>query len=324
MRRTLALPPHEALHADEPKKPSDAIAESANERDSPLDEFTARSEIQTEDQLSSFLTAPRPSKVIFRGQPDRFPKLQPSIERFGRNASSLFAKEDYIGREFMRRAPNYLRALPKQEDALAWLALARHHGAPSRLLDWSRSLPVAAFFAASGANENEGCIVWEIDEILLKRYALKILRERFKEPKSSWEDLISRGQNFEHAFLEMKPSAFFVAPLEPFEASERMTIQQGLFLASSSLAFPFERILATTLQDAEAPTDSIHRIRICPEARLHLLYLLEKMNITETTLFPGIDGFARSLRITVELAGKVRDGMSRIMLGETQPRPWRR
>ena len=132
-----------------------------------------------------------------------------------------------------------------------------------------------------------------------------------------------RGNYFEQAFLKRSPAALLVAPLEPFETSERMTIQQGLFLAASSFAFSFERILASTLQDANAVKGCIHRIRICPEARLHLLYLLEKTNITEATLFPGIDGFARSLRTTVELPGKVRDGISAIMLGETQPQPWR-
>jgi hypothetical protein len=172
------------------------------------------------DLFPALLTEPQASSLIFRGQPQRFAKLQPSIERLDRTTSSLFAKEEYIRREFMRRAPHYLQKLPNQEDTLAWFALARHHGAPSRLLDWSRSLPVAAFFAASEATVDEGCIIWAIDQRLLKQHALEVLKgfEQFKGLQSShWEDLISHGKNFEDVFLQQSPAAFFIAPLEPFD-----------------------------------------------------------------------------------------------------------
>jgi hypothetical protein len=45
------------------------------------------------------------------------------------------------------------------------------------------------------------------------------------------------------------------------------------------------------------------------------------MNINEATLFPGLDGFARSLRTKAEIAGWAPAGMFKLMHGEHFPKP---
>lgn len=81
---------------------------------------------------------------IFRGvsSPKYYP--QPSI---GRDAFGPYDKEHElrIFREFKKRAVAVL-ADPRLDD-WHWLAYAQHVGVPTRLLDWSTSPLVAAFFA---------------------------------------------------------------------------------------------------------------------------------------------------------------------------------
>jgi hypothetical protein len=221
-----------------------------------------------------------------------------------------------------------LQDLPGEEDELGWLALMRHHGAPSRLLDWTRSPYVAAFFAAFDAKRTKPCAIWAINQRGLQRHALNMLRradavellhERNPEFEDanlrSWDDFISSTKNFEATFLNLKPPAFLVAPAEPFRTNERMTLQQGLFLCASSLAITFEKTLICTLRDAGAGTDWLCRFDISPDARIGLLAELDRMNITEATLFPGLDGFARSLRTSAEIPGKAPAGMAKLLQG---------
>jgi hypothetical protein len=130
------------LGQDEPERAEGQLpgtaadhTESGDWSDSILNDYTVSGEITSEAGLYELLTLRRPSTFIYRGQPERFDKLQPTIERLGGPRSNLFAMERYIRSEFMRRAPHYLTRLPEKGDALAWLALARQHGAPCR---WRR------------------------------------------------------------------------------------------------------------------------------------------------------------------------------------------
>jgi hypothetical protein len=64
----------------------------------------------------------------------------------------------------------------------------------------------------------------------------------------------------------------------------------------------FETCLKSVLRSAaEKSVYWLHKIEVAPEARDDLLRELLTMNISYATLLPGLDGFARSLRITAKL-----------------------
>src|ERR1700688_579806 len=136
-----------------------------------LEDFaTVHPTMSTVSELFERLQSFNEAKWAFRGQgTDRV--LAASIERV---AIKPGIAEDYVMREFRRRAHQYAAEVPRDDD-LEWLALMQHHGAPTRLLDWTRSPHVAAFFAAQSSNsENpfittkpekqvEPFVIWAVD-----------------------------------------------------------------------------------------------------------------------------------------------------------------
>src|SRR5262245_64956099 len=62
--------------------------------------------------------------------------------------------------DFKREALNHLGHVPESTNLLEWMAIGRHYGMPSRLVDFTYSFFVAAYFALSLRNKDEhACIV---------------------------------------------------------------------------------------------------------------------------------------------------------------------
>jgi hypothetical protein len=98
-------------------------------------------------------------------------------------------------------------------------------------------------------------------------------------------------------------SVDLVAPLQPFRMNQRLIIQQGLFLCPGNPGRTFEENLLS--YESQQFDQHVHKLSIARALRIDILAALNKMNITRATLFPGVDGFAQSLGINVQIATQV-------------------
>lgn len=133
-----------------------------------------------------------------------------------------------------------------------------------------------------------------------------------------WKEALR--EQFRATFLEPAHGPDVITSLEPFDAAERMIIQQGLFLASNNITLRFAKVLAKMAHKAGGRLP-LFRVQIRADYRTEILAELERMNITEATLFPGIDGFARSLRTRAETPGSVISDWLRVFHDPNRPLP---
>ncbi|MGH8579260.1 MAG: FRG domain-containing protein [Gammaproteobacteria bacterium] len=101
------------------------------------------------------------SRWWFRGHPDSRWELIPKVWR-GYDGTT----ERYLTNLFYQRAKLRHASFPDDNDYAAWLALMQHYGLPTRLLDWSDSALIAAYFAVkyerdvSGIAPDRKCAIW--------------------------------------------------------------------------------------------------------------------------------------------------------------------
>jgi len=98
-----------------------------------------------------------------------------------------------------------------------------------------------------------------------------------------------------------------VLMIEPTRQKQRLPVQQGLFLMPLNLHASFIENLRACSSHCDEPDSNwlkntkkhVKKIVFTDEVRSVGLRELRKMNITAESLFPGMDGFAKSLSHTV-------------------------
>jgi hypothetical protein len=240
---------------------------------------------------------------IFRGERKSFKYISPTLERAARDSNISFDQlldlEKGMLNEFKRRLHHYVTVTPPSGDYAEWLSMMRHFGAPTRLLDWSYSPFVAAYFAIERAY-NEPCVVWALASTpytspeLIKNYDRQRILDDFdaldlgfvpEDSKKPQAALLEYFKSNPQAGLQL---------VNPYRLSERATIQKSAHLVPTDLSLSFEDNILANDNDHDGLTKIC--IKVDGNIRKDFIFHLYRMNIDRATLFPGLQGFTESLQ----------------------------
>lgn len=228
----------------------------------------------------------------FRGHSKDFNELTPGI--FRRKYNTLMAVkpdlEFFIIEYFKREAPAFISNPPPHDDHISWLFLMQHHGAPTRLLDWSRNVLVAIYFVTRNDLDEDGEL-WSMRPDNLNRH-----NGLFGKPTPINKILQFLAGQPSHQNPEVLASKlglggiprFPFAVLPPFKFP-RLVNQMAAFTIHPP---PCDN--GTIIDLLPDPKDLVRYI--VPKGCKHKLRLgLEALGIVEHTLFPDLDSLSKSI-----------------------------
>ncbi len=224
------------------------------------------------------------SPFVFRGQSSAAEPLHTSLSRQGPRAREL---EHHMLRNFRKYAHTGAAA---GDSIWNWLALAAHHGLPTRLLDWTYSPFVALHFATENAREyDQDAVVWCVNHRETNRRLPPELRSVADAEGSNafTAEMLSRVADSLEKLAALSETDFVVF-LEPPSLDQRIVNQFALF---SLLSRP-DRALDSWL---DANSDLSRRVIIPAGMKWEVRDKLDQAGITERVLFPGLDGLSRWL-----------------------------
>ena len=258
-------------------------------------------ELTSWNDIHKYAAPEWPTGWLFRGQRSSGRDLETSLERCcdrqGIAPDKRRDVEERLFREFRRTYHHYSQHIPERKCVVEWLSLMQHHGAPTRLLDFSYSVYVAAYFATEKAEGD--CAIWAVDGPWALGRAESLLRSGGKRD----EDVKRMMEPFQEGDEEVVTPLFFdkphiraAWPINAFRLNERLRIQQGAFLIPGDVSQSFMANLAALMLGSDAEDRFLKIIIPQAEARLAVRRLYS-MDISRTSLFPGLDGYAHSLGV---------------------------
>jgi len=225
------------------------------------------------------------SNYVYRGVADANWHLETSLRRLGNHCAAV---EGPLLRNFTKYAE--LGSIPPGN---LWvkLAVAQHHGLPTRVLDWTVAPKVAVHFATfEQEHYDKDGAVWRINvgaaRKLLPPSLRRVLRKEYAylfsvEMLDSIKDL--------DAFDRLGGRRPFVLFFEPPSLDGRIINQWAIMSVMSSPMLVLDEFL-------RAHTELYDRIIIPADLKWEIRDKLDQDNVTERMLFPGLDGLSKWLK----------------------------
>lgn len=224
------------------------------------------------------------SNFVYRGLADESWDLDTSLYRLG---GDYMAIERPMLRSFKKYAePGSVPA----DNIWVHLAIAQHHGLPTRVLDWTTIPRVAAHFAtAEGEHYQTDGVIWCLEVGVARELLPNRLRSRLNE-EYAWLFSVEMLDFIPSlAALDQLDEDPFLLFFEPPSITGRL-VNQGAILSAMPGA-------GLRLSDFLRHHPDLFRRVIIPSAlKWEVRDKLDQDNMTERILFPGLDGLSRWLR----------------------------
>jgi hypothetical protein len=251
----------------------------------------------------------------FRGVGNESHGLIPSLMYL--HSKKMHYDEFWINEQFRKRAMLMSDLKIHHDDIAMWLFLLRHHGAPSRLIDWTENALAALYFCVEQDycpkedNEKKDGVVYLLQPFLwnlavtkeykvpgpthkLARPYFKLAFEQFKNPQT----------------LYKYKKADFALALRPPIIDARMVAQRSVFtIHGKYLNTDLDCVddgskadlnVQASVLSQEVPenrrNDLLVKILIPFDAKCKIQQELALLGITRATLFPDMDGLVQELK----------------------------
>jgi hypothetical protein len=252
------------------------------------------------DSLPSYLALiekARLSQLLwYRGCGSCAYPLLPSLYRHQKRKTpeALAELEGQLMTRFRQRSiPYHSRSLTDDWDTLFFM---QHYGVPTRLLDWTENPFIGLHFALMGANRTprrrlftSDAAVWVLDPVAWNQYSLSVSLLNFDG------GVLSPG---DEAMRRYRPAPKFAgmpnlpAALYGTHNSTRIVAQQGVFTIFGREKKPMEQVF-----DVEGfPDECLTKIILDKSLILQLRKSLLSHGITESLVFPDLEGLAREIK----------------------------
>lgn len=253
--------------------------------------MTSLYEVQSWQEFLELVESDQFRGWAFRGQSDADWSLESSLTRRLKQyvPEKKWAEQEARAiRVFKRKAHYFLDDTSVLDDDFRCLALMQHHGAPTRLLDFTKSPFVASYFALHSCISTAA--VFAVNTPALWHEATPP-----NHPDLTREAISPRnGGHLDKYYLSNQYSV--VWPGEPWSMDRRIVAQAGTFMLPGQINVSVEDLLNSYNYDKPL----LAKIIIPKEIRTQAMEALYRMNISHATLFPDLDGLARSISYELE------------------------
>jgi FRG domain len=210
-------------------------------------------------------------------------RLRAHVHR--RDPKRQYDEPTLIG-HFVSRAPSRShRPCPDADDCLRWLFLAQHYGLPTRLLDWTESPLIAAYFAVRDhhsdehhSDEDDGCI-WALWPNRMNR--------TFGAANGLVQIKDRRVAAIAEGAFTGRDSSLEILAIDGQEIDPRMLAQMSRFTLHFS---------PTTLESARENEVWLRQYMIPKNAKAKIRAQLPALGIRLSNVFPDLKNLAGELR----------------------------